>query len=172
MEFKLHSQYQPTGDQPQAIDALVRGVKSGMKDQVLLGVTGSGKTFTMANVIARLQRPALIIAHNKTLAAQLCRGVPRVLSRQRGGLLCVVLRLLSARGVHRLDPIPISKRTRPSTTRSTVCATARPHALSRKARRNHRRVVSAASTLWATRRNTQACRYRCARVCRSTATSF
>ena len=71
LEFKLHSQYQPTGDQPQAIDALVRGVKSGMKDQVLLGVTGSGKTFTMANVIARLQRPALIIAHNKTLAAQL-----------------------------------------------------------------------------------------------------
>ena len=71
MEFKLHSQYQPTGDQPQAIDALVRGAQSGMKDQVLLGVTGSGKTFTMANVIARLQRPALIIAHNKTLAAQL-----------------------------------------------------------------------------------------------------
>ena len=71
LEFKLHSQYQPTGDQPQAIEALVNGVQSGMKDQVLLGVTGSGKTFTMANVIARLQRPALIIAHNKTLAAQL-----------------------------------------------------------------------------------------------------
>ena len=71
MEFRLHSQYSPTGDQPQAIEALVQGVRAGMKDQVLLGVTGSGKTFTMANVIAQLQRPALVIAHNKTLAAQL-----------------------------------------------------------------------------------------------------
>lgn len=71
MEFKLHSEYQPTGDQPQAIDALVNGINAGMKAQVLLGVTGSGKTFTMANVIQRLQKPALIIAHNKTLAAQL-----------------------------------------------------------------------------------------------------
>ncbi len=71
-EFKLKSDYQPTGDQPQAIDALVEGVQKGYRDQVLLGVTGSGKTFTMANIIARTQRPALVIAHNKTLAAQLC----------------------------------------------------------------------------------------------------
>ena len=69
--FELHSDFQPRGDQPEAIDALVRGIESGMKHQVLLGVTGSGKTFTMANVICRLQRPALVIAHNKTLAAQL-----------------------------------------------------------------------------------------------------
>ena len=69
--FKLHSDYAPTGDQPQAIDELVRGVEQGLRDQVLLGVTGSGKTFTMANVIARLNRPTLVIAHNKTLAAQL-----------------------------------------------------------------------------------------------------
>lgn len=71
MEFKLHSQYNPTGDQPQAIEALVKGFKEGNQFQTLLGVTGSGKTFTMANVIQQLQKPTLIIAHNKTLAAQL-----------------------------------------------------------------------------------------------------
>ena len=70
-EFKIHSDYQPTGDQPQAIAALTEGVKKGFKHQVLLGVTGSGKTFTMANIIKNLGRPALVIAHNKTLAAQL-----------------------------------------------------------------------------------------------------
>ena len=70
--FKLVSQYRPTGDQPEAIDALVAGIENGLDEQVLLGVTGSGKTFTMANVIARLNRPTLVLAHNKTLAAQLC----------------------------------------------------------------------------------------------------
>ncbi len=70
--FILHSDYQPTGDQPEAIEKLTEGLKNGMKGQTLLGVTGSGKTFTMANVIARLNRPALVLAHNKTLAAQLC----------------------------------------------------------------------------------------------------
>ena len=70
-QFKLHSDYKPTGDQPQAIEKIVEGVRSGMKAQTLLGVTGSGKTFTMANVIEKLQKPTLIIAHNKTLAAQL-----------------------------------------------------------------------------------------------------
>ncbi len=71
MEFKLHSEFQPTGDQPQAIEALVNGFKEGNQFETLLGVTGSGKTFTMANVIQQLQKPTLIIAHNKTLAAQL-----------------------------------------------------------------------------------------------------
>ncbi|CUO00480.1 excinuclease ABC subunit UvrB [Hungatella hathewayi] len=71
MEFKLHSEYQPTGDQPQAIEALVKGFQEGNQFQTLLGVTGSGKTFTMANVIQKIQKPTLIIAHNKTLAAQL-----------------------------------------------------------------------------------------------------
>ena len=75
--FKLVSDYQPKGDQPQAIRKLVDGFVQGRTDQVLLGVTGSGKTFTMANVIAEVERPTLIIAHNKTLAAQLyseCKG--------------------------------------------------------------------------------------------------
>ncbi len=70
--FKLVSNYRPTGDQPEAIEGLVQGIKNGIDEQVLLGVTGSGKTFTMANVIAQLNRPTLVLAHNKTLAAQLC----------------------------------------------------------------------------------------------------
>lgn len=70
--FKLHSEFEPTGDQPQAIDALAKGVLSGMKEQTLMGVTGSGKTFTMANIIEKVNRPTLVLAHNKTLAAQLC----------------------------------------------------------------------------------------------------
>ena len=69
--FEMKSAYEPRGDQPQAIEALTRGLKDGLRDQVLLGVTGSGKTFTMANIIREAQRPALVIAHNKTLAAQL-----------------------------------------------------------------------------------------------------
>ena len=71
-KFELVSKFKPTGDQPQAIDSLVQGLNDGLRTQVLLGVTGSGKTFTMANIIERVQRPTLVIAHNKTLAAQLC----------------------------------------------------------------------------------------------------
>ncbi|MGI8919124.1 MAG: excinuclease ABC subunit UvrB [Pyrinomonadaceae bacterium] len=71
MRFKLSSEYEPKGDQPQAIEAIVRGLQDGAKDQVLLGITGSGKTFTVASVIERTQRPTLVLAHNKTLAAQL-----------------------------------------------------------------------------------------------------
>ena len=71
-KFELVSPYEPSGDQPQAIDKLVEGIKKGYRDQTLLGVTGSGKTFTMANVIARMNRPTIVLAHNKILAAQLC----------------------------------------------------------------------------------------------------
>src|SRR5437899_5632355 len=71
MDFQLTSTYKPQGDQPRAIGELVSGLAAGEKDQVLLGVTGSGKTFTMAKIIEQVQRPALILAHNKTLAAQL-----------------------------------------------------------------------------------------------------
>ena len=72
MDFKLHAPYAPTGDQPQAIETLVRGLNLGFDEQVMLGVTGSGKTFTMANIIQQVNRPTLVLAHNKTLAAQLC----------------------------------------------------------------------------------------------------
>ena len=71
--FKLHSPYKPTGDQPKAIKTLIESIRKGNDFQTLLGVTGSGKTFTMANIITELQRPALIMAHNKTLAAQLAQ---------------------------------------------------------------------------------------------------
>ncbi|MBR0470412.1 MAG: DEAD/DEAH box helicase family protein, partial [Clostridia bacterium] len=71
-KFELVSEFEPRGDQPQAIDTLVEGVKKGEKFQTLLGVTGSGKTFTMANVIAKVNKPTIVLAHNKTLAAQLC----------------------------------------------------------------------------------------------------
>ena len=71
-KFEVVSPYQPSGDQPEAIDALATGIENGLKEQVLLGVTGSGKTYTMAKVIEKVQRPTLVLAHNKTLAAQLC----------------------------------------------------------------------------------------------------
>ncbi len=72
MEFELHSKFKPMGDQPKAIDKLVKGIKAGKQHQTLLGVTGSGKTFTMANIVNEIKRPTLVMAHNKTLAAQLC----------------------------------------------------------------------------------------------------
>ena len=69
--FKLVSKYKPSGDQPKAIDELVKGINDGKKEQVLLGATGTGKTFTIANVIAKVNKPTLVLAHNKTLAGQL-----------------------------------------------------------------------------------------------------
>ena len=79
--FKLHSEYKPTGDQPQAIEKLVKGFKEGNQFETLLGVTGSGKTFTMANVIQALNKPTLIISHNKTLAGQLYGEIDRKSTR-------------------------------------------------------------------------------------------
>ena len=69
--FKIHSKYKPSGDQPQAIDSLVKVLNEGKKEQVLLGATGTGKTFTIANVIEKVNKPTLVLAHNKTLAGQL-----------------------------------------------------------------------------------------------------
>lgn len=88
MEFKLHSKYQPTGDQPQTIEKLVNSINAGNREQTLLGVTGSGKTFTMANVIQRVQRPTLVLAHNKTLAAQLCSEFKEFFPKMRLNILC------------------------------------------------------------------------------------
>ena len=80
MDFKLSSQYSPTGDQPEAIRQLIAGVNDGLEAQTLLGVTGSGKTFTMANVIAEVNRPTLILSHNKTLAAPALQRIQAVFS--------------------------------------------------------------------------------------------
>lgn len=85
--FELVSQYAPTGDQPQAIAELVNGFKAGNQFQTLLGVTGSGKTFTMANVIAALNKPTLVIAHNKTLAGQLYGGFKEFFRKVRCNIL-------------------------------------------------------------------------------------
>jgi excinuclease ABC subunit B len=97
MDFKLVSEYEPTGDQPQAIKQLAEGVERGEPHQTLLGVTGSGKTFTMANVIARVQRPTLVLSHNKTLAAQLYGELKKFFPENAVRLL---LRLLPARSLH------------------------------------------------------------------------
>lgn len=80
--FHLKAPFQPTGDQPQAIDALVKGIEEGDDAQTLLGVTGSGKTFTMANIIARCNRPTLILEPNKTLASQICTEMRSFLDRK------------------------------------------------------------------------------------------
>jgi excinuclease ABC subunit B len=100
MDFQLVTPYQPKGDQPRAIDELVQGLAAGEKHQVLLGVTGSGKTFTMAKVIEELNRPALILAHNKTLAAQLYNEFKQFFPSQCGRVFCELLRLLSAGGLY------------------------------------------------------------------------
>ena len=100
MDFQLVSPFQPAGDQPQAIAALIDGLRAGRKQQVLMGVTGSGKTFTMANVIQAVQRPTLVLSHNKTLAAQLYSEFKEFFPAQRGPLFRQLLRLLPARSLH------------------------------------------------------------------------
>ena len=106
MNFKLTAKYQPTGDQPHAIAQLVDGLDTGEKEQTLLGVTGSGKTFTMANIIAARNAPTLVLAHNKTLAAQLFSEFKAFFPDNE---------------VHSHRVIPISRRTRPLTRRLIAC---------------------------------------------------
>ena len=89
--FKLVSEYKPTGDQPQAIEYLSKGIEEGKKYQTLLGVTGSGKTFTMANIIQQVQKPTLVLAHNKTLAGQLYSEFKEFFPRKQCGVFCIVL---------------------------------------------------------------------------------
>jgi excinuclease ABC subunit B len=133
--FEVVSPFEPQGDQPQAIDMLANGVQRGDKLQVLLGVTGSGKTFTMAKVIERVQKPTLVISHNKTLAAQLCSEF-REFFPDRAVEYFVSYYDYSAGGVYRLVG-HLSKRSPPSTKRSISCATA-PPARSTSAGRYHR----------------------------------
>ena len=111
--FKLHSKYKPTGDQPQAIEELVRGFREGNQFETLLGVTGSGKTFTMANVIEQLNRPTLIISHNKTLAAQLYGEMKEFFPENAVEYLCHTMIIISRRRMCRRR-IPISQKTRQS----------------------------------------------------------
>ena len=119
--FEVVSEYTPSGDQPEAIEALASGLEMGLDEQTLLGVTGSGKTFTMAKIIEKVQRPTLVLAHNKTLAAQLCAEFKEFFPQQRGGVLRLLLRLLPAGGLYPPHRHLSSKRIPPSTTRSTGC---------------------------------------------------
>ena len=98
--FKLDAPFKPCGDQAQAIDKLTAGVKAGKKHQVLLGVTGSGKTFTMANLIEQVQKPTLVLVHNKTLAGQLYHEFKQFFPAECSRILHQLLRLLSARSLH------------------------------------------------------------------------
>ena len=122
-EFKLKAPYKPTGDQPQAIAELVKGFKEGNQCQTLLGVTGSGKTFTMANVIQQLQKPTLVIAHNKTLAAQLIRRVQGDFSRITQWNILFPTTITTSRKPMCRQPTLILRRILPSMMRSTSSAT-------------------------------------------------
>ena len=93
-KFTIHSDFKPSGDQPTAIKQLVQGLNDGVSAQTLLGVTGSGKTFTMANVMEKVQKPTLILSHNKTLVAQLYGEFKQFFPDNAGGIFCVLLRLL------------------------------------------------------------------------------
>ena len=117
------SEYEPTGDQPTAITELVRGVRAEERDQVLLGVTGSGKTFTMAKVIEAVQKPTLILAPNKTLAAQLYGEMKSFFPDNAVEYFVSATTITTSRRRTSRAPTPISRRTRRSTSRSTACAT-------------------------------------------------
>jgi superfamily II DNA or RNA helicase len=108
-QFLLRSSYKPTGDQPEAINRLVDGILSGAREQTLLGVTGSGKTFTMANVIERVNRPTLVLAHNKTLAAQLCSEFREFFRKTLWSILSRIMIITSRKPISP-TPTPISKR--------------------------------------------------------------
>lgn len=114
--FKLVSEYKPTGDQPQAIEALVNGIKRGDREQTLMGVTGSGKTFTMANIIEKVNKPTLVLAHNKTLAAQLCAEFKEFFLKMLLNILYLIMIIISRRHMCLLRT-PILKRTVQSTKR-------------------------------------------------------
>ena len=100
-KFKLKAKYEPAGDQPEAIKKLVSGLKKGLPDQTLLGVTGSGKTFTVANVINQIQKPTLVIAHNKTLAAQLAQEYREFFPEMRSIILFPIMIIINQRLISR-----------------------------------------------------------------------
>lgn len=119
--FRVVAPYEPMGDQPEAIASLAEGVKSGQWAQVLLGATGTGKTFTMAKVIEAVQKPTLVIAHNKTLAAQLCSEFKAFFLIMKWLTLSVTMITISRKRIL-LRPIHILKKTRLSTMKSINCA--------------------------------------------------
>lgn len=123
MDFKLVSEYSPTGDQPEAIGQLVSALRDGCRHNTLLGVTGSGKTFTMANVIAALNKPTLIMSHNKTLAAQLYGEFKTSFRRMRSNISSLITTITSPRLTCRRRTL-LSKRICRSTKGSRKCGSA------------------------------------------------
>ena len=121
MDFKLVSDYKPTGDQPEAIEQLVSSLRGHSRHNTLLGVTGSGKTFTMANVIAQLNKPTLILSHNKTLAAQLYGEFKNFFPENAVEYFVPITTITNRKPICR-RPIPTSKRTCRSTRGSRRCA--------------------------------------------------
>ena len=157
--FILKAPYKPTGDQPEAIAQLTDGLLKGDKCQTLLGVTGSGKTFTMANVIANLNRPTLVLAHNKTLAAQLCTEFKEFFPDN------AVEYFVSYYDYYQPEAyIPILRRTAPSMRRSTVCAI-RPQPRCRNGATLSSWPACRVFTLWATPLITAAWSSACGRAC-------
>ena len=119
-KFEVVSEYTPSGDQPQAIAKLAQGIEDGLREQVLLGVTGSGKTYTMAKVIEAVQRPTLVLAHNKSLAAQLCEEFKEFYPTTLCNTLFLTTITTSRRNTF-LTRTPLSKKTPLLTRRSTAC---------------------------------------------------
>src|SRR5881628_786409 len=155
MAFRLTVNYTPKGDQAAAIDELLRGIRDGEQHQVLLGVTGSGKTFTMAKVIERLNRTTLVLAHNKTLAAQLYHEFEATSRKTLSSILSVTTIITNRRRTS-LRRIPTLKRNPRSTTRSTGCASRlRDRCSSGAMSLSWRR--SPASTVWGLRKPITGC---------------
>ena len=120
-KFEVVSEYTPSGDQPEAIRALAQGIEMGLDEQTLLGVTGSGKTFTMAKIIEKVQRPTLVLAHNKTLAAQLCAEFKEFFPNNAVEYFVSTTTTTSRRPISPIR-IRLLKRTPPSMRKSTVSA--------------------------------------------------
>ncbi len=145
--FQLHQPFPPAGDQPTAIEQLTRNFLAGRQEQVLLGATGTGKTFTMANVIANVRRPAIVLSHNKTLAAQLYGEFKEFFPAERRPLLCQRTTTTTSRRPTSRSGTSTSKKIRRSTRRSTDYAWPRPARWSARRDVRHRRVGQ--QHLWA-----------------------
>ena len=152
MDFQIKAPFEPAGDQPQAIEKLAAGVEKGLRTQVLLGATGTGKTYTIAQVINKVRKPTLVIAHNKTLAAQLASELKAFFPDNAVNILFPTTITTSRRPIFP-NPTPILKRMRPSMTKSISCATPRP-APSSSARMSSSWPASAVFMAWVRRRST------------------
>ena len=151
MDFKITSQYKPTGDQPQAIRQLTEGIQQGEPAQVLLGVTGSGKTFTVANVIANVGKPTLILSHNKTLAAQLYQEMKGFFPENAVEYYVSYYDYYQPEAYLPTTDTPTSRKTSPSTTRSISSASVPSRLCSRAERTSSWFLPFRASTVWADR---------------------